>query len=108
MSSRNRRKEERKKQDLREGGFYEDIALMKVLYDLTEEAFALGPQIREVALLSLKISSRILKVSKVLHSRLESLQQLMRDGAKSIWPPDLNNPSNPEATYLYGNVNSLG
>lgn len=83
-SARNRRKEERKKQDLREGGVYEDIALIRALYVLIEETFKIGPDLREFCLVLLELDLR--KEGCYLYHLLKELQREMSDNFKNIWP----------------------
>lgn len=111
MSSRHRRKEERKKEDLREGGFYEDIALMKALHQLIQEAFQLGPQIRQLCLSIISYGQNITIDIKNMQNLLIKLQDDMKFGIKEIWPLNINNVKaieDPNASIIYANVDVLG
>ncbi|XP_018573163.1 elongator complex protein 1 [Anoplophora glabripennis] len=83
FSSKNRRKEERKKIDLREGGYYEDIALIRALYILYNNVFSLGKDVREVCTI---LEHGDLQLAKSLHVSLSCLQDLMKKHIPLIWP----------------------
>lgn len=106
-SSRNRRKEERKKQDLREGGVYEDIALIRALHILYEEIFKMGTDIRELCLVLVELDMR--KDGKYLHDLLKEFQKEMRENVQQIWP-DLSSadPANMEQKIISENFHALG
>lgn len=83
LSSRNRRKEERKKTDLREGGFYEDIALMRVLHIMYEEVHEVSKEVRDICLIS---ELQNTEFSSCIHRKLNDLQIKMKNNIKIIWP----------------------
>nr|XP_023024102.1 elongator complex protein 1 [Leptinotarsa decemlineata] len=83
LSSKNRRKEERKKTDLREGGFYEDIALMRALHILYAETSGFGKDIREVCLI---VENDNVDNCKELHKKFTELQRDMVKRIPEIWP----------------------
>ncbi|KAJ8937402.1 hypothetical protein NQ314_011888 [Rhamnusium bicolor] len=89
MSSKNRRKEERKKIDLREGGYYEDIALIRVLYVLYKTVFALGNEVREVCLI---VEHKNRTLCQHLHEKLSLLHDNMIKQIPEIWPEVFVNP----------------
>ncbi|KAJ8909561.1 hypothetical protein NQ315_015551, partial [Exocentrus adspersus] len=88
LSSKNRRKEARKKLDLREGGYYEDIALIRALHILYGNVFSLGRDVREVCLI---FDHRDLQLAKSLHVNLSRLQNKMKSSISLIWPDEFIN-----------------
>lgn len=82
MSSKNKRKEERKKIDLKQGGFYEDIAIIRVLHMMYNEVFDFGCEIKEICLIC---HYNNLNVARKLHNRLGELQYLMIRRIPEIW-----------------------
>lgn len=83
LSSRNRRKEEKKKIDLREGGFYEDIALMRVLHMMYEEVYVFAKEVREVCIIE-ELDNN--KFCRDIHKKLINLQIYMKEKINQIWP----------------------
>ncbi|CAG9816807.1 unnamed protein product [Phaedon cochleariae] len=81
-SSKNRRKEERKKIDLREGGYYEDIALIRALHILYTETFKFGQEVREICLITEYTN---LEMFRRLHDDLKHLQKDMIKRIPDIW-----------------------
>uniref|UniRef100_A0A6P7GHW4 Elongator complex protein 1 n=1 Tax=Diabrotica virgifera virgifera TaxID=50390 RepID=A0A6P7GHW4_DIAVI len=82
LSSRNRRKEERKKIDLKEGGYYEDIALIRALHILYSEVFNFGEEIKEICLAGYEHN---LELANNLHRNLSALQDSMIARISKIW-----------------------
>lgn len=105
-SSRSKRKEERKKQDLREGGIYEDIALIRALYILIEDTFKMGTDMRELCLVLQTMDMR--KEGKYLQNLLKQLQREMLDDGKLIWPETIVDPTTIEHRIIYENFNAIG
>lgn len=83
FSSKNRRKEARKKIDLREGGYYEDIALIRALHMHYGNVFSLGKEVREVCII---VEHADLQLAKSLHTNLSCLQETMKKQVSLIWP----------------------
>ncbi|XP_066254831.1 elongator complex protein 1 [Euwallacea similis] len=83
MSSRNRRKLERKKTDLREGGTFEDIALIRQLYLLIEDVFDVGEDVIEVC--HSLIDEDQFQSSFKLQSRLTAIQSETKSHIPLIW-----------------------
>lgn len=83
MSSKNRRKEARKKTNLREGGFYEDIALMRALHMMYDEVHELAKDVREICVLE-ELSGN--QFCETIHEMLQHLQTKMYERRKEIWP----------------------
>ncbi|XP_057660763.1 elongator complex protein 1 [Diorhabda carinulata] len=83
LSSRNRRKEERKKIDLKEGGFYEDIALIRTLHILYGEIMNLGEEVRELCLAGYGYD---VELTTRLHKNLCELQDKIVEKIPKIWP----------------------
>lgn len=83
FSSKNRRKEARKKIDLREGGYYEDIALIRALHILYSNVFSLGNEVREVCII---LEHNNFQLAKSLHTNLSHLQETMKKHVCLIWP----------------------
>ncbi|KAF5288712.1 hypothetical protein FQA39_LY15284 [Lamprigera yunnana] len=108
-ASRRRRKEEFKKQSLREGGVYEDIALMRALYELIMEVFSSGPIVRQLCLISFNINngSSIGSLNS-LHNYLLEFQLEINKTKFDIWPQNLNNldPDDYESA-IYENIKFL-
>lgn len=109
LSSRNRRKEERKKQDLRVGGVYEDIALIRALYNLITEIFQMSSDVRDVCLVLIQ---RNLKVrAAALQKLLGNIQETVMKSIKTIWPETFNEHhkcDNIEAEAINENILTLG
>lgn len=85
LSSRNRRKAERKKIDLREGGIYEDIALMRVLHIMYDEVYEVTKEVRNVCLIEELNKDEF---CRDIHKQLNKLQIQMREKIKDIWPDE--------------------
>lgn len=83
LSSRNQRKEAKKKIDLREGGFYEDIALMRVLHLMYNEVHEFTKEVREVCLVE-ELNDN--KFCRDIHMKLINLQKYMGEKIDEIWP----------------------
>lgn len=83
MSSRNQRKEAKKKIDLREGGFYEDIALMRVLHLMYNEVHEFAKEIREFCLIEEFNNNEF---CRDVHVKLNTLQKYMGEKIGEIWP----------------------
>ncbi|KAG5888653.1 hypothetical protein JTB14_021278 [Gonioctena quinquepunctata] len=81
-SAKNRRKAERKKTDLREGGHFEDIALMRALHILYTETASFGKEIREVCLI---VENENKDECKELHEKFSHLQKDMIKQIPEIW-----------------------
>ena len=113
MSSRSRRKEDLRKEDLRIGGYYEDIALMKTLKQLIEEIYTLEPDIQELCRLIFKhktFNNSLLK-AKLLYKSLQDIYKDIRKNISIIWPPDLNlfnANQTPELLASRQNLDHLG
>ncbi|CAG9862706.1 unnamed protein product [Phyllotreta striolata] len=97
MSSKNRRKEEKKKIDLKEGGFYEDIALMRVLHILYNEVFEFGEEIKEICLVCF---NKYTDVGKKLHSHFGELHTEMVKSIPDVWCNAFVNEDDPDEFYL--------
>lgn len=82
LSSRNRRKEERKKIDMKEGGFYEDIALIRTLHILYGEVINFGEEVKELCLVGYEHD---VELSTRLHKSLCELQDRMVERIPNIW-----------------------
>ncbi|CAH0562604.1 unnamed protein product [Brassicogethes aeneus] len=93
-SSRLRRKEERKKIDLRAGGKYEDIALIRALYLNIQETFDLNDQLKDVFLLI--ENEEDFMESYMMQDSLASIQDVMIDRFSDIW---VNEPESGQPDY---------
>lgn len=109
LSSRNRRKEERKKQDLRVGGVYEDIALIRALYNLITEIFQMSADVHDICLFLLQRNLRV--HAAAVQKLLRNLQETVMKNIKTIWPDTFNEHykcDNVEAEAINENILTLG
>lgn len=108
-SSRTRR-EERRKQDLREGGFYENIALMRALHNLIQESYGLCLDVKNLCSLYMTFEHDFPK-AKQLQDSLANLLHNIECSTSTIWPANLNSVNIPitrELTNLRKNLDELG
>nr|CAH7726357.1 unnamed protein product [Callosobruchus chinensis] len=82
-SARSRRKLERHKIDLKEGGKYEDIALIRALHILYTQVFQYGGEVREICLFTPQANY---VEARSLHDMLNGLQKDMKQKVNDIWP----------------------
>lgn len=94
VSSRNRRKEERKKQDLREGGVYEDIALIRALYNLITEISEISSDVRDIC--HILFETNLTHEAQVLQDLFKSIDEKVRNNIKEIWPDTFNEHQNSD------------
>lgn len=107
MSSRGKRKEDRKKTDLKHGGKYEDIALMRALYIEITEAYEMWTEYNELLMFSDTVEDH--NQMKVVRDRIFFTQSYMMLHSKEIWPKDMNNSlQSPESRLLWENLEHLG
>lgn len=109
MSSRNRRKLEKKKTDLREGGTFEDIALIRQLYLIIIDIFSVGQEVADVCLTL--TSEKHFYQSKQLHVCLDTLQQRVLRDIPRIWSDVFLNAetsTNPVINAIIDNRHELG
>lgn len=78
-------KEEKRKIDLRIGGIYEDIALMRHLYNLIVEAFNLCPLVKEFTNFP-SCNENTFEECRELHKRFLQLQNSMKCRVEAVWP----------------------
>lgn len=82
MSAKNRRKEEKKKTDLRPGGYYENIALMRALYILYDEIYFFKKEVNELCLIE---EHGQWEFCKQLMSQFVQLKNNMSKRLNEIW-----------------------
>lgn len=100
LSSRNRRKLEKKKIDLREGGTYEDIALIRQLYLLIVDILAMSGDCAEICR-SLVALPHKFAVARLLQQHLATTQSEVLNDIPLIWTPTfLNSEYSTEPNVL--------
>nr|CAH7740110.1 unnamed protein product [Callosobruchus chinensis] len=82
-NARSRRKLERQKIDLKEGGKYEDIALIRALHILYTQVFQYGGEVREICLFTPQANY---VETRPIHDMLNDLQKDMKQKVNDIWP----------------------
>ncbi|XP_030756174.1 putative elongator complex protein 1 [Sitophilus oryzae] len=99
QSSRNRRKQEKKKIDLREGGVFEDIALIRQLYLLIVDIFGCGQEVKDIS--SILTDEESFGYAKLLNEKLKNIQDQVILEIPKIWCDTfLNANESPEPDVL--------
>lgn len=107
-SSRSKRKENRKLLDTRKGSQYEDIAIIRELYDISHQAFEAGQTVRKTLLLAIRLGLP-LELSIVVQDALKTIQASVARNLTLIWP-DLNNYEEVQLKAIqlnYGHLSKL-
>lgn len=89
-SSRSKKKENRKLLDTRKGSQYEDIAIIRELYNISHQAFEDGQAVRKTLLLAIRLGLPS-ELPIVVQDALKTLQASITRNLFLIWPPDFNN-----------------
>lgn len=107
-------KEEKRKTDLRIGGMYEDIALIRHLHLIILEAYSLCSLVREFTNFPCTTENTFEECVK-LHQSLFELQNLMKERVPIIWPKIIQEgcvkcieKDNKEDSVFMDNIHLLG
>ncbi|KRT84056.1 hypothetical protein AMK59_1290, partial [Oryctes borbonicus] len=108
-SSRSRRTE-RKKHDLRQGGIYENIALMRTLHNIISESFNFCKDVKHFCELVIAYEADGFHIAKRLQDAQSSFLDMIDKYSRTIWPSELNFVNiteTPELTVLRKNLDLL-
>lgn len=110
MSQKKKRKDELRKQDLRHGGLYEDIALIRYLHNLISTAYNLSTDVRTICLLLLDAPLEHYTEANHLQKILAMLYSTMNKSILDIWPSVLylEDVKTPEVLGVTYNFKFLG
>ncbi|GJQ69990.1 hypothetical protein Trydic_g13359 [Trypoxylus dichotomus] len=109
-SLRQRRRNERIRHDLRQGGPYENIALMRTLHKIISESYSFCKDIKYFCEVVMAYEPHGYQMAKRLQDAQGSFLRKIEIDSNIIWPPDLNAvniPETPELAVLRRNLDLL-
>ena len=100
-SSRNKRKQERKKYSTKEGSKHEDLGLMAALHDLMSQIYKYTFQ--EVAvILRILVKQNFKEKAKLIQRKMMALESSMKNNQNVIWDPKWMNEAIDDSMNKFG------
>lgn len=105
-----RRKQEMRKQDLKEGGVYEDIALIRIIHKSVSEVISMTKDVQTTCALLLEIRTDFTELADTLQNFTLRLYKIMPKYCSEVWPNYLFEveSNNEQEVLLRANFSELG